>query len=55
MYNNLFPGLDLSDPKQLAEFARPGHKIRLKKPMPESSDRTIGNVIHRIVLTEYSK
>ncbi|CAB3233756.1 unnamed protein product [Arctia plantaginis] len=35
------PGLDLSDPKQLAEFARPGHKIRLKKPMPESSDRTI--------------
>ncbi|XP_048487914.1 transcriptional repressor protein YY1 isoform X4 [Plutella xylostella] len=37
------PGLDLSDPKQLAEFARPGHKIRLKKPSPESSDRTIGN------------
>ncbi|KAJ0182930.1 hypothetical protein K1T71_000906 [Dendrolimus kikuchii] len=35
------PGLDLSDPKQLAEFARPGHKIRLKKPLPESSDRTI--------------
>ncbi|XP_053622132.1 transcriptional repressor protein YY1-like isoform X2 [Plodia interpunctella] len=35
------PGLDLSDPKQLAEFARPGHKIRLKKPSPESSDRTI--------------
>ncbi|KAI8433316.1 hypothetical protein MSG28_015361, partial [Choristoneura fumiferana] len=33
--------LDLSDPKQLAEFARPGHKIRLKKPSPESSDRTI--------------
>ncbi|XP_013143349.1 PREDICTED: transcriptional repressor protein YY1-like isoform X2 [Papilio polytes] len=32
---------DLSDPKQLAEFARPGHKLRLKKPLPESSDRTI--------------
>ncbi|XP_026740188.1 transcriptional repressor protein YY1-like isoform X2 [Trichoplusia ni] len=39
--NETMPGLDLSDPKQLAEFARPGHKIRLKKPMPESSDRTI--------------
>ncbi|XP_072948692.1 uncharacterized protein [Epargyreus clarus] len=39
--NENMPGLDLSDPKQLAEFARPGHKIRLKKPSPESSDRTI--------------
>ncbi|XP_068621775.1 transcriptional repressor protein YY1-like isoform X2 [Battus philenor] len=39
--NETMPGLDLSDPKQLAEFARPGHKIRLKKPLPESSDRTI--------------
>ncbi|CAF4887473.1 unnamed protein product [Pieris macdunnoughi] len=39
--NDAMPGLDLSDPKQLAEFARPGHKIRLKKPSPESSDRTI--------------
>ncbi|XP_026322647.1 transcriptional repressor protein YY1-like isoform X3 [Hyposmocoma kahamanoa] len=39
--NETMPGLDLSDPKQLAEFARPGHKIRLKKPSPESSDRTI--------------
>lgn len=39
--NEPMPGLDLSDPKQLAEFARPGHKIRLKKPTPESSDRTI--------------
>ncbi|XP_045508748.1 transcriptional repressor protein YY1-like isoform X1 [Colias croceus] len=39
--NDTMPGLDLSDPKQLAEFARPGHKIRLKKPSPESSDRTI--------------
>ncbi|XP_013177115.1 PREDICTED: transcriptional repressor protein YY1-like isoform X1 [Papilio xuthus] len=39
--NEAMPGLDLSDPKQLAEFARPGHKIRLKKPLPESSDRTI--------------
>ncbi|KAJ2943386.1 hypothetical protein O0L34_g12196 [Tuta absoluta] len=35
------PGLDLSDPKQLAEFARPGHKIRLKKPSPDGVDRTI--------------
>ncbi|NP_001188362.1 pleiohomeotic [Bombyx mori] len=39
--NESMPGLDLSDPKQLAEFARPGHKIRLKKPSPETSDRTI--------------
>lgn len=28
------PGLDLSDPKQLSEFARPGHKIRQKKQSP---------------------
>ncbi|KAL4711317.1 hypothetical protein ACJJTC_019158 [Scirpophaga incertulas] len=42
--NESMPGLDLSDPKQLAEFARPGHKIRLKKPSPESSDRTIGEI-----------
>lgn len=27
------PGLDLSDPKQLAEFARPGHKLKHKKGM----------------------
>ncbi|GBP79661.1 Transcriptional repressor protein YY1 [Eumeta japonica] len=39
--NDNMPGLDLSDPKQLAEFARPGHKMRLKKPSPDSSDRTI--------------
>ncbi|XP_028161806.1 transcriptional repressor protein YY1-like [Ostrinia nubilalis] len=39
--NETMPGLDLSDPKQLAEFARPGHKIRLKKPIAETSDRTI--------------
>lgn len=25
------PGIDLSDPKQLAEFARPGHKTKLSK------------------------
>ena len=31
------PGLDLSDPKQLAEFARPGHKIRPKKQSPNTS------------------
>lgn len=37
------PGLDLSDPKQLAEFARPGHKnTRVRKPNQESLDRTIG-------------
>lgn len=35
------PGLDLSDPKQLAEFARPGHKIKMKKPSQDSLDRTI--------------
>ncbi|VVC98856.1 unnamed protein product [Leptidea sinapis] len=28
--------------RNTSEFARPGHKIRLKKPSPESSDRTIG-------------
>ncbi|VVC98855.1 unnamed protein product [Leptidea sinapis] len=27
--------------RNTSEFARPGHKIRLKKPSPESSDRTI--------------
>ncbi|XP_022197451.1 transcriptional repressor protein YY1 [Nilaparvata lugens] len=35
------PGLDLSDPKQLAEFARPGHKMKMKKQMNEGIDRTI--------------
>ncbi|XP_059619836.1 transcriptional repressor protein YY1-like [Phlebotomus argentipes] len=38
------PGLDLSDPKQLAEFARPGHKMKMKKSTQnsqDSSDRTI--------------
>ncbi|KAJ1520914.1 hypothetical protein ONE63_003994 [Megalurothrips usitatus] len=34
------PGLDLSDPKQLAEFARPGHKMRKKEPS-DGVDRTI--------------
>ncbi|KAF4529134.1 hypothetical protein B566_EDAN017637, partial [Ephemera danica] len=35
------PGLDLSDPKQLAEFARPGHRMKPKKQTQESIDRTI--------------
>ncbi|XP_055690151.1 transcriptional repressor protein YY1-like isoform X2 [Lutzomyia longipalpis] len=39
------PGLDLSDPKQLAEFARPGHKLKFKKnthtTQQDSTDRTI--------------
>ncbi|CAH1400097.1 unnamed protein product [Nezara viridula] len=34
------PGLDLSDPKQLAEFARPGHKMKMKKPT-DGLERTI--------------
>ncbi|XP_077285134.1 uncharacterized protein LOC143910506 isoform X2 [Arctopsyche grandis] len=36
------PGLDLSDPKQLAEFAKPGYKLKVKKQTQESLDRTIG-------------
>lgn len=37
------PGLDLSDPKQLAEFARPGLKSpRVRRPNQDSMDRTIG-------------
>lgn len=37
------PGLDLSDPKQLAEFARPGHKLKVKKNNTGNDlhDRTI--------------
>lgn len=36
------PGLDLSDPKQLAEFARPGLKSpRIRRPNQDNSDRTI--------------
>lgn len=38
------PGLDLSDPKQLAEFARPGLKTTprtLRRSIPDNSDRTI--------------
>ncbi|XP_034943260.1 transcriptional repressor protein YY1-like isoform X1 [Chelonus insularis] len=36
------PGLDLSDPKQLAEFARPGHKIKVRKPPAiDGVERTI--------------
>lgn len=40
------PGLDLSDPKQLAEFARPGLKSpRMRRPNQDATDRTIGNKI----------
>ncbi|XP_019871829.2 transcriptional repressor protein YY1 [Aethina tumida] len=36
------PGLDLSDPKQLAEFARPGLKSpRVRRPNQDTTDRTI--------------
>uniref|UniRef100_A0ABD2WKH3 C2H2-type domain-containing protein n=1 Tax=Trichogramma kaykai TaxID=54128 RepID=A0ABD2WKH3_9HYME len=36
------PGVDLSDPKQLAEFARPGHKLKVRKPpVVDSAERTI--------------
>ncbi|KAI4478190.1 PREDICTED: transcriptional repressor protein YY1-like [Polistes canadensis] len=36
------PGLDLSDPKQLAEFARPGHKLKVRKPpVMDGAERTI--------------
>ncbi|GJQ85912.1 putative metal ion binding protein [Trypoxylus dichotomus] len=36
------PGLDLSDPKQLAEFARPGLKSpRIRRPNQDATDRTI--------------
>lgn len=41
-------GLDLSDPKQLAEFAKPGQKTKTKRPnstnIEQSHDRTIGNI-----------
>lgn len=36
------PGLDLSDPKQLAEFARPGNKLKVRKPpVIDGVERTI--------------
>lgn len=41
MGSDTMPGLDLSDPKQLADFARPGHKIKCKKQPVETNDRTI--------------
>lgn len=46
------PGLDLSDPKQLAEFARPGLKSpRVRRPNQDSVDRTIGTFdVHRCKL-----
>ncbi|XP_055922307.1 transcriptional repressor protein YY1 isoform X1 [Eupeodes corollae] len=41
------PGLDLSDPKQLAEFARPGHKLKLKKGIASlSSNATLPSNTH---------
>ncbi|KAJ8673894.1 hypothetical protein QAD02_015384 [Eretmocerus hayati] len=33
------PVLDLSDPKQLAEFARPGHKLKLQYPSRKSGEK----------------
>lgn len=40
------PGLDLSDPKQLAEFARPGLKSpRVRRPNQDNTDRTIGEYL----------
>ncbi|XP_065173137.1 transcriptional repressor protein YY1-like isoform X2 [Atheta coriaria] len=41
--DGIVQGLDLSDPKQLAEFARPGLKQNPRKmrPSPDTSDRTI--------------
>lgn len=43
------PGLDLSDPKQLADFTRPGHKSKPKRPsstnIEQPHDRTIGKAI----------
>jgi hypothetical protein len=38
------PGLDLSDPKQLAELARPGHKFKIKKSQIDATDRNIGKL-----------
>lgn len=47
------PGLDLSDPKQLAEFARPGLKSpRVRRPNQDNSDRTIGE-INILLLSNY--
>lgn len=53
------PGLDLSDPKQLAEFARPGLKSpRVRRPNQDCSDRTIGefsqgmNLLRLSILTK---
>lgn len=44
------PGLDLSDPKQLAEFARPGLKSpRVRRPNQDNTDRTIGKK-HYIII-----
>lgn len=37
------PGLDLSDPKQLADFARPGHKMRPKKQQSPSGSSNGGS------------
>lgn len=37
------PGLDLSDPKQLAEFTKPGHKIKTKKPQIQNVGSSLDN------------
>lgn len=48
------PGLDLSDPKQLAEFARPGLKSpRVRRPNQDTTDRTIGKIVHPTMNTEF--
>lgn len=49
------PGLDLSDPKQLAEFARPGLKSpRVRRPNQDNADRTIGtNLNHQKTLNKF--
>lgn len=39
------PGLDLSDPKQLADFARPGHKTKTKRPSSTSIEQTLDRTI----------
>lgn len=45
------PGLDLSDPKQLAEFARPGLKSpRVRRPNQDCSDRTIGKYTFKMYI-----
>lgn len=44
-------GVDLSDPKQLAEFAKPVNKLKIKKEpnINEHEIRSIGIVIHILI------